>query len=204
MFQRVKKEIENLALLLRHGSWMKPWRQLAMLLAFILSNACLLSPEIDEEIISNVNDPPEVVLERLCPPDDGAIYVSEESKCDNLYFKFGIRDLNVDDYLLYWWGVDWDRNESADCSLLQINPSNNVDRGEIRRETPYHFSSEYEWHTMKLFLIDRHFKKSSCTEVDEAEGKKVTYQWTFRRLKPGEIPPNGKIPFGDCDCSITQ
>jgi hypothetical protein len=202
MFHKAKKETARLALLLRYGSWMKEWRQLAMLLAFLLSNACLLSPDIEEETISTINDPPEVVLEKLCPPDDGLIYVSEDSKCDNLYFKFGVRDLNVNDYLSYWWAIDWDRNKSSDCSILQIIPNNNVEREESRLGTPYHFSSEYDWHTMKLFLTDRHFKK--CTEVDEADGKKVTYQWTFRRLRPGEIPPNGKIPFLDCDCKITQ
>jgi hypothetical protein len=168
--------------------------KLVILISWLNTSGCLLTPEIEEEL-QEILYPPEIILNQIIPEDNGTILLEEGCASQKLTFHVGqVRDLNKSDELWHRWIIDWEASlNRPDDPGYPVYPIENIP-GEVTRKGPTYtldFQDLFprnlgDYHTLKVVIADRRLKAGgNGMEFYDPEGQLDSYQWTLKIAETG-------------------
>jgi hypothetical protein len=154
---------------------------------YMLGCGCLIAPDIEEDP-GEINYPPEIVLDKLVPPDaiwNEIDFDDSVVECSPVYFRVNeVRDRNIKDTLYIAWFLDWDPTLSGEWSGQNILPNGEESRpGKFNRLEKNQVDID-SYHRLRVFVADRPPRRTTegiGIEFEEGvDGQFDFYEWSFK------------------------
>lgn len=167
------------------GRWRRSWM---VWLVVIMTNGCIISPNIEEQPPEPLY-PPQILTDTVEPADSAAVFALD-SGCSPAVFRVGqIRDYNQKDTLYARWLEDWREDETKEQWLTTfIYPlPGQVDRPGLSTSLLLDAYSIDSVHSLRFFVADRPPRNggNGMQLPSDSDGQFDWIQWTFRVAPAG-------------------